>query len=89
MDFVLTEKILHKLVCMVKKYGHAKFCQNLMNEVQMLSRNVICGVKFGRFWTFDPDGHLGFCDKREILAQACLKGQVVCLRLILSKSDEQ
>ena len=26
---------------------------NRMNLIQMMSRNVICGIKFGRFWTFD------------------------------------
>ena len=118
-----------------------------MNGIQMPSWNVIFGVKFGRFWTFDlqrpswilpqlinscanlfvgsrsmflpkfvqiwwtrskcwrkmwfvgsnlvdfghlnPGSHLGFCDKWEILMQACLKGQVVCPYQILSKSDER
>ena len=27
---------------------------NLINEIHMLNRNVICGVKYGRFRTFDP-----------------------------------
>ena len=50
----LTDKFLHKLVCMVKKYVYVNFCPNLINEIQMLNQNVICRVKFGRFWTFDP-----------------------------------
>ena len=50
----LTDKFLHKLVCRVKKYVYAKFCPNLINEIQMLNRNVISRVKVGRFWTFDP-----------------------------------
>jgi hypothetical protein len=41
------------------------------------------------FGPLTPGGHLGFCDKWEILAQACLKGQVVCSCQILSKSNEQ
>ena len=32
---------------------HAKLCPNRLNGIQMPSRNVIYGVKFGRFWTFD------------------------------------
>ena len=29
----------------------------------MPSQNKICGVKFGRFWTFEPPGgRLEFCD---------------------------
>ena len=52
-DFALTDEVVRKLVCRVKKYIHDKFCPNLMNEIQMPSRNGICGVKFGRFWTFD------------------------------------
>ena len=50
LDFALFDKFLRKLVCRVKKYDHDKFCPNLINEIQMPSRNVICGVKFGRFW---------------------------------------
>ena len=113
----------------------------------MPSRNMIRGVKYCRFWTFDlwrsswilpqlinscanlfvwsrslfmpnfvqirwtgskclskmwfvesnlvdfgpltSGGHLGFCDKWKILAQACFKGQVVFPCQILSSSDER
>ncbi len=41
LDFVLTDKFLHKLVSRVKKYVHAKFCTNVMNEIQMASSNVL------------------------------------------------
>ena len=54
LDFALTDKFVLKLVIGVKKYVHAIFCPNLMKEIHMPSQNVISGVKFGRFWTFDP-----------------------------------
>ena len=41
------------------------------------------------FGPLTPGGHLGFYNKREILAQACFKGQVLCSCQILSKFDEQ
>ena len=41
------------------------------------------------FEPLTPGDHLGFCDKWEIVAQACLKGQVVCPCKIWSKSDER
>ena len=37
----------------VKNYVHAKFCQNKMSGIQTPNWNVICGVKFGWFLTFD------------------------------------
>ena len=63
-NFALNEQFLYRLVCRIKQYVHAKFCPNLMNEIQMPSHNVICSVKFGRFLD-----HLGFCDEWEILAE--------------------
>jgi hypothetical protein len=48
-----SDKFLRKLVCMVKKSVHAKFCPNQMNGIKMPSENVICGIRFSRFWTFD------------------------------------
>ena len=92
LDFTLTDKFLLKLVSRVKKYVHAKFCPNLMNGIQMPSRNVICGLTGSNLVDFGPlttGGHLEFCKKWEILAQACLKGQVVCPCQVLSKSDER
>ena len=53
LDFAINEKFLSRLVLRVKYYVHAKFCPNLMNQIQMPSGNVIYGVKFGRFLTFD------------------------------------
>ena len=41
----------------VKYYVCAKFCQNQMSSILTLNRNVICGVKFGWFLTFDQKGH--------------------------------
>ena len=49
LDFALNEKFLHMYVCRV----HAKLSPNRMNGILMPSRNVICGVYFCRFWTFD------------------------------------
>ena len=40
-------------VSRVNLYVHAKFCPNRMSGIEMLIWNVICKVKFGRFWTFD------------------------------------
>ena len=53
LDFEKNEKFFHMLVSKFKQYAHAKFCPNRMNRIQMPSQNVICGVKLGRFWTFD------------------------------------
>ena len=47
------EKFFRRLVSRVNKYVHAKYCPNRMSRIQMRSRNVICGVKFDRLWTFD------------------------------------
>ena len=52
-------------------------------EMRVMGSNL---VDFG---PLTPGGHLGFWDKWEIRAQACLKGQVVCPCKILSKSDER
>ena len=41
----------------VNYYVHSKLCHNKMSGIQMANRNVICGVKFGWFLTFDQKGH--------------------------------
>ena len=47
------QKRLHQLITRFKWYVHVKFCENQINGSRMQSRNGICGVKFGQFFTFD------------------------------------
>ena len=89
LNFAINENFLHRLVFRIKKYVHVKFCPNLMNGNQMPSQNVICGSNLVNFGPLTPGGHLEFCDKWKILAQACLKGQVLCSCQILSKFHER